>query len=293
MIAIVVVVFVILIVALIIMLQMTTFNIGNNDRQHPNLSRYLAHHRSSVRVVFSLSTLPTRIGDVHETVQELLNSSIHPDAVYLNVPKESIRLRQPYHVTSELRAIALSDTRFILNDLCEDFGPATKLLPTLKAEVEPETIIITADDDIFYPINYHEELLEQQLRHPDTAFGYRGVIFKNNRPIYLASNPGPTQIIEGFTGAIYRRRFFTDSIFDVNVQSPCFFTDDIYISAHLGANNVPRELLRGEPHNVGMGRKGLPVQQKKNSKTDPLHIENHTGRNTACYLSLAQFFEHM
>lgn len=287
-----VVLFVVLfiIVMIIVLWKLTSFNIGKDARSQ-QLSRYLAHHRGAVKVVFTLSTLPSRIHMVHETVKELLASTVLPDAVYLNVPTHCRRLRKPYVLTAELRALALSDSRFRLNIDCEDYGPATKLLPTLQAELDPDTILITADDDIYYPASYHEELLEQSIRHPEVAFGYRGVVFKNNQPIFLASNPGPTQVLEGFTGAIYRRKFFTDSIFDIDKTSPCFFTDDIYISAHLAQNKVNRTLLMGEPHNVGMGRKGLPIKQKKVSKQDPLHINNHTGRNQACFMVMSQHFE--
>jgi hypothetical protein len=37
-------------------------------------------------------------------------------------------------------------------------GPASKLIPVLEIETDPETVIITIDDDVQYPIQFVEEL---------------------------------------------------------------------------------------------------------------------------------------
>jgi hypothetical protein len=240
------------------------------------------------RIVFSITTLPSRIGILHETVKELLSSTICPDVIYVNIPYECIRLKEKYIVPENLIQLSKSDPRIVLNR-CIDVGPATKLIPTLSKELNPNTIIITADDDIFYPRNYHEELLHHSIKYPTIAFGYRGVVFRQGNPIYTASYPGVTQIIEGFTGAIYRRNFFDETVRNVPLND-CWFTDDIWISAHLAKRQITRKLLLGEPHNVGMGRKGNPITQKNNSKYDPLHVENHRGRNKSCYEHVQHFF---
>jgi len=47
----------------------------------------------------------------------------------------------------------------------EPRGPATKLIPALRAESDPETILITIDDDVFYPPSLVQELVDARS-HP-------------------------------------------------------------------------------------------------------------------------------
>ena len=244
------------------------------------------------RVVFTLSTLPSRADRVHETVKDLLDSTVHPDAVYVNVPFYCERLKEKYKVPDNLVELAAKSEGRVIINRCEDSGPATKLLPVLREETDADTIIFTADDDVHYPRDYHEELLEASEANPERAYGYRGLNFRNNgAPRYVASETGPVDAIEGFTGACYRRGFFDANSVEQVPKTECWFTDDIWISSHLSSRGVDRILLEGEPHNVGMGRKGKPVRQRKTlSATDPLHLENHRKRNRACYQQLRHHF---
>jgi hypothetical protein len=52
----------------------------------------------------------------------------------------------------------------------------------------------------------------------------------------------PVDILEGFTGAIYRRDFFDVDIL-ADIPHPCVSTDDIWISAHLAHRGFPRVKL--------------------------------------------------
>jgi hypothetical protein len=246
-------------------------------------------HDRDFRVVFSITTIPSRAHRVHEVIRNLLLSSIEPDAVYLNLPNKSARFPEEYVVSKELKQVMDKYGNFILNR-CDDYGPATKLIPTLLLENEDSTIIITADDDIEYPPTYHEELLRQTLKDSKSAYGYRGVRFSvDGSPNYIAGEVGEVDVIEGFTGVVYRRSFFDLRITEVEPSHPCFCTDDIWISNHLKNNNIKRLILPNEPHNVGMGRKGLPITQKRDlSETDPLHVQNHRKRNRECFNYLRQ-----
>ena len=55
-----------------------------------------------------------------------------------------------------------------------DWGPATKLIPTLSVETDPRTIIITVDDDLDYPSTLIEHLYRRSLQRPDAAIGMKG-----------------------------------------------------------------------------------------------------------------------
>jgi hypothetical protein len=246
------------------------------------------------RVVFTLTTLPSRIDRTHETVRQLLESAVRADKVYLHVPDFSVRDQRSYVIPPALQALqAEYPDRFVINR-CADLGPLTKLWPVLALESDPDTILLTADCDIAYPRRYHTELVEASVHEPRVAFGYRGVRFgADGTPAYVAGETGRVDVLEGFTGVAYRRGFFADPALlpPPTSDSPCFFTDDIFISGCLARARIPRRLLPNEPHHKGMGRKGMPVRQRDTAHNNPLHVANHQGRNRACYQQLSAQFK--
>ena len=50
-------------------------------------------------------------------------------------------------------------------------GPHTKLVPALKAF--PNDILVTADDDVFYPVNWFEQLRSAYLNDPGKIYTHR------------------------------------------------------------------------------------------------------------------------
>jgi hypothetical protein len=74
----------------------------------------------------------------------------------------------------------------------KDVGPYCKLFYALNGFNDPETIIITIDDDVNYPKNWLENLLKASEKYPDYAIGYRGRSFTTNEINYNKS-----KVIEG------------------------------------------------------------------------------------------------
>lgn len=106
---------------------------------------------SPLRVVASLSSFPGRVEKVYETIRSLHTQSYHLDQVYLNLPKNVIRLNisEESYGSSVQHLQSLFPT-FLTIRFCDDYGPQTKLLPTLLTETNPDTVIIVVDDDVIY-----------------------------------------------------------------------------------------------------------------------------------------------
>ena len=117
-----------------------------------------------MRVVISLTTLPTRlIGDgILDTLKSINDQTRPPDAVYLGIPKNNKRLNTEYpEIPDQIKTLCT------IVDLDEDCGPVTKILSALKMEPNPNTVIITIDDDVIYPktnaaIKNSKEVLKEQ-----------------------------------------------------------------------------------------------------------------------------------
>ncbi|MFM0198496.1 hypothetical protein PQR53_01295 [Paraburkholderia fungorum] len=56
--------------------------------------------------------------------------------------------------------------------LCENFGPHTKYFPVVESGSLPE-LLVTADDDIFYPKKWLKRLADENRRTPDMIVCYR------------------------------------------------------------------------------------------------------------------------
>src|SRR5687768_8477868 len=102
------------------------------------------HINIHIRTVFSLTTTPDRINRIRPTLESLRDQTRPANAIYLNVPYYSRKTGKPYQLPEWL-----DDFPEVTVVRCEDYGPATKLIPALELEKDPETIIIVVDDDIW------------------------------------------------------------------------------------------------------------------------------------------------
>jgi hypothetical protein len=152
---------------------------STTSRSHLQHSyNHFLSHRSQYRVVISLTTLPHRLPHLLPVLQSLLNQHVKPDQVYLNLPTSYRRFNSTSSTSPP--TIPIEIQRLVLNDILRiqltsvDYGPATKLIPTLEAEKEPSTIIITVDDDMIYKPTQVQLLLRAYFHFPHAAYGYAG-----------------------------------------------------------------------------------------------------------------------
>lgn len=198
-------------------------------------------------VIVSLSTLPPRSEFLALTIESLLQQRRQPDSILVNVPHSARRAPGDIDVPACLpelqrRAPHLQVIR------TEDRGPGTKLLPALERVHDPEAIIITVDDDMTYEPRLVETLVQWSSRYRDWAVGFRGW--------NVAPDGGCTRarshfvdVLQGFAGAAYRRRFFRDDVFAAYQRhAMCFYVDDVWISGYLAEHGHPRYLIRPGPN---------------------------------------------
>ena len=224
------------------------------------LARYVALHAGPVehapvttppdvkpRVVVSLTTIPSRLSRLRPTLNSLLTQDYPPTAIYLAVPRQSVREGKPYRMPGWLAdypAITVIDSE-------RDWGPASKLLPALLAEREcPDTLVITVDDDNIYPREMVGTFVTFSQRLPDAALCFRGHVvagrWKESRAVFGTRVSAPTRmdIVTGCGGILVKPRFFDGAVFDYDGAPPsAFFVDDIWISGHLARRGVRRYLV--------------------------------------------------
>jgi hypothetical protein len=130
--------------------------------QSPLLPTYLKVRKALNRpVVLSLTTSPLRIKDLYKNL-----IMIHPalyDKIHLNIPMKYKRTGESYDIPLELS----TNDKIDIFRMPEDFGPATKSIPTIMRlrESVGKAVCISLDDDICYTNLHIGCLLESMLEY--------------------------------------------------------------------------------------------------------------------------------
>lgn len=218
-----------------------------------NATRELFTTGKEQRIVISLTTSPKRMALMKETLESLINQSIKPDKIYINIPYIFKRTQEKYDLTK----LQPRDHPLVQINRCDDYGPITKLLPTIVTERNlgsPEnTLILTLDDDHGYGAGYIENVLHAAKRYPNAALSLHCTDIytkpKHNRDtmfegIKKANAHRLCDIAEAFSGVSYRLSFF-DYEFEEYVRialldDACFRSDDFVLSNYLERKKIPR-----------------------------------------------------
>lgn len=256
------------------------------------LDRAWASNPNRSDIVFSLTTIPSRIQHIEGTLKTLMRQSRAPAEIRLNVPSWSKREKTAYEVPSRLRN--LQSVKIVE---CEDYGPATKVIPSVLA-LEPDQRIVVVDDDRYYPANLLSDLERASDQDPDCAFGFCGWIVPPDlvhRPataytILFIKPPAPIlarrirqkraiDIFRGVSGYLVKPRFFDPAALTDYSDAPeaAFFVDDVWVSAQCHAHKfvVPARRSNYAPrhnrsfyHRTSLGwinNRGGDAEQRNNS----------------------------
>jgi hypothetical protein len=203
-------------------------------------------------VVISLTTIPSRARHLAEFLDCINHQTILPSRIELNLPAE-------YHK----RSLGKVDRSLIPSDFdvyeCEDFGPATKVLPTLKRYADSDVRIIYCDDDRVYDKNWVHNLVTASGRTPDRAIcdecvSINSILYRYHYPRkdmrykvkkalslgkfrpYHTDKWKDADIAQGFGGVLVRPSFFTDMVF--SIPAVLWSVDDIWLLGNMASNGT-------------------------------------------------------
>ena len=118
-------------------------------------------------IIVSLTSFPERMYDISFCLYSLLNQSLKPDKVILwladsqfpnkekDIPEDVLNLKK----------------NGLTIKWCEDIRSYKKIIPALKEY--PDSFIVTADDDIFYPENWLKDMWDAYQQYPNTLIASR------------------------------------------------------------------------------------------------------------------------
>jgi hypothetical protein len=204
---------------------------------------------SSQRVIVSMSTLPDRIFNLEPTIRCLLDQTRPPDEIVVAVPEFSRRQRKRYIIPDYLEQ--LPRVRLLR---CDDWGPATKFIPIIQAELgagRRDTLIMVVDDDRVYPRDALETYLCYHHELPDAALTFRGGPIPRDykwgpRMIRGAEvrEPRAVAVMTGCASYFIQPRFFDERLWDYSgAPDGAFYMDDIWMAGSLDRRGVEKYVV--------------------------------------------------
>ena len=127
----------------------------------------LSDHDRNPQLIVSLTSFPQRMNDIHYCLHSLLCQTLKPNKLILWLAEEQFPNKEkdlPKKVL-ELKQRGLSI------EWCKDTKSYKKLIPALKKY--PDDIIVTADDDIYYPNDWLEKLYNAYLNDNKSIHSHR------------------------------------------------------------------------------------------------------------------------
>lgn len=187
---------------------------------NPDSVPILKEHRDT-KLIVSLTTYPERANEVDVVIYSLLMQSILPDKIILWLSNEEYPNGEK-DVPSNILQLKKYGVEI---DFCKNIKSYNKFVPTLKKY--PNDIIVTTDDDIFYPNNWLHKLYTAYVKNPNYIHAHRAhrITFDAQNNIEKYSNwqdeisfsqtiPSFYNFATGVGGVLYPPNSLHNDIFD-------------------------------------------------------------------------------
>lgn len=190
------------------------------------------------KIIVTLTS--NRCHRLDEVIDKLFNQTLHVDKIYINIPHEN-------KISESLTNYLLENDyhkRVIINR-CDDYGPITKLIPTLLIEKNDDFLFII-DDDMLLEFNALNTLLQKlMLSKQDYALSYSGWNFGSKFRRFQAVN---ANFYDEEVDCIQLIILVKPNYFDLNqllkydkgYEELFFKNDDHWISYNLAKRGIKR-----------------------------------------------------
>ena len=212
--------------------------------------------KQKIKFVVSFTTSPTRIGKCGPMIHSILDQTRKPDLFLLNIPEVFSRTGETYQVPKYIRK------SLTVNRIETDYGPATKILPTVaylkdsanatahKLDLDPtKTRIIYLDDDIAYPLKMIETYEKMIAPTDDNVWTATGFDFVNLKLNGKRAHKDTATIAEGYGSVCVSLKTFGDDFMEYMTRYTavdnqiCRLSDDVILSNYYHKQRVGITIL--------------------------------------------------
>lgn len=184
--------------------------------------------------IVSLTTHGKRIYDVHAAIESIMQGSVKPNRIVLWVSEDYRKIILPLTLQKQME-------RGLEIRYCKDIRSYTKLIPALKEY--PKASIITIDDDIIYPHDLLECLIDAHIKYPECiCANWIREFPRELEEKYISLLKWPQLFdtdeiserffFEGFAGVLYPPHSLDAEVFNESVfLDICKNADDVWFNA--------------------------------------------------------------
>lgn len=188
---------------------------------------------SSPQVIISLTSFPKRIDHVYLAIESLLSQSVKPNRIILWLTTQELTEEQLPRTLTRQQSRGL-EIRFVDQNL----KAHNKLYFSVRDY--PDAIVVTADDDIFYPRWWLQHLLATHQAAPENIICYRAKRLEFDstshqlKPYLEWEHPKTQQagldlLATGVSGTLYPPQCMPPEYFDVDaIREIAPHADDIW-----------------------------------------------------------------
>lgn len=229
---------------------------------YKNLLRYnsrklINNKKHSPEIIVSLTTFPQRIETVWITIETIFNQTFQPDRIILWLAYEQF----PNRLKGLPKKLLDQQKRGLEIKFCEDYKSHKKYYFSMKEN--PESIIITIDDDVFYPKDTIQNLMTLHYKYPTSVicnsaeeisddFYTIPSLWHSPHFNHINNLYGKCRIL-GISGILYPPHSLHELTFDVELRKKlCPWADDLWLTimALINGSNVIRYEFRSNPLDI-------------------------------------------
>lgn len=150
-----------------------------------------------MKVIISLTTIPSRFQHLQNTIKNLENQTCHE--IWVNIPRTYQRFPEWDGTVPPIFGSKLK-----INRECEDLGPGTKFMGPAKY-LDPEDLIVYLDDDTNYDSKLVTNLLKWHRVDPKSAWGLSGFNLESYfTGVFPRQHGVPIDVLEGYGSVIVK-----------------------------------------------------------------------------------------
>lgn len=198
------------------------------------------------KIIISLTTIPSRVKTLPLCIESLLRQTMKPDKIILWISKEEF---ESFNFVNELLQQKNRGLEICYCD--DDLKSHKKYYYTMKKY--PNDIIITVDDDVYYPEDLVENLMKQYKKEESKncviCYTAIEITFKNNTQVdkYInwkqispnTHNPSYLLLAVGIGGILYPPNCLNKDVFDKEkINTLSLYASDLWLKVMELLNNT-------------------------------------------------------
>jgi len=204
------------------------------------------------RIVTTMTVIPTREVALIKSIMSIQRGNIKPDAMYVNIPNEYVRFEE--NLAPWLRPV-LDAIGVTVLEIEHDRCCLNKILPILSFEKDPDTLVVTIDDDIIYSPLFVAGLLEGYKKFGGVV-GYSGLVYPEKAESYglkpneynvRVGHGSPTEILQQGFGTMTKISSFYGfpniPPLQKGQEASMYLSDDYVISRFYDSKNLVKTVV--------------------------------------------------